>query len=107
MKPRPAYEVAYGPQKQASLNVAPYTLLRNPEVKQYIYELRKEAFDALQIDAMRVTEKLAEIAFSDKEDEIYTPANKLKALESLSKILGMQVQKIESTETIEVTLEDS
>jgi hypothetical protein len=55
---------------------------------------------------MRVAQELAMIAFAEKTDEIYNVNAKLKALDLLSKNLGLQIQKTESKEVIEVTLED-
>jgi len=48
--------------------------------------------------------EIAEIAFAEKGDEIYTTANKVKALELLCKVLGLQVSKTENKDTIEVSL---
>lgn len=84
----------------------PYTLLKNPEIKEYIKQRREEIYDSLNIDSMRVAQELAEIGFAEKEDTVYNTVNKIRALEILTKILGMQTQKIESQETIEVTLEE-
>lgn len=84
----------------------PYTLLKNPEIKEYIKRRREEIYDSLNIDSMRVAQALAEIGFAEKEDTVYNTVNKIRALEILTKILGMQTQKIESQETIEVTLEE-
>lgn len=84
----------------------PYELLKNPEIKDYIKQRREEIFESLNIDSMRVAQELAEVGFAIKGDTDYNTANKVRALEILSKILGMQTQKIESTETIEVTLEE-
>ena len=84
----------------------PYTLLKDPEVARYIDLRRKEIYESLQVDAMRVAQELATIAFAEKTDEIYNVSAKLKALDLLSKNLGLQIQKTESKEVIEVTLED-
>lgn len=84
----------------------PYTLLKNPEIKEYIKQRREEIYDSLNIDSMRVAQALAEIGFAEKEDTVYNTVNKIRALEILTKILGMQTQRIESQETIEVTLEE-
>ena len=69
---------------------------RKPEVKQYIQDLQKEAFAAAAINAERVALRLAEIAFADKEDEIYGVSSQLKALDLLQKQLGLQKQHIEA-----------
>lgn len=81
-------------------------LLKQSEIKAKVAEIRKAKLDELQIDADRVTEKLAEIAFSKRGDEYYNSTAQLKALELLSKTLGMQVQKVETkAEIIEVGIQ--
>lgn len=81
---------------------------RKPEVKEYIKALQKEAFEQACISAERVALKLSEIAFSDKEDDIYGVTAKLKALELLQKQLGLQHQKIEAdiATDINITIEE-
>lgn len=69
---------------------------RKPEIKEYIQSLQKEAFAAAAINAERVALRLAEIAFADKEDEIYGVSSQLKALDLLQKQLGLQKQHIEA-----------
>lgn len=77
---------------------------RKPEIKQYIVALQKEAFDEACITAERVAIKLADIAFSDKEDEYYTVPSQLKALDLLQKQLGLQHQKIEADVSTEINI---
>ena len=84
----------------------PYTLLKEPEVAEYIKVTREEIYNSLNVDAIRVAQELATVAFAPKGDEVYNVTAKLKALELLSKNLGLQIQKNESKEVIEVTLED-
>lgn len=81
---------------------------RKPEVKQYIADLQKQAFEAASINAERVALKLADIAFADKEDEIYNTASQLKALDLLQKQLGLQKQKVEAdvNTTINLVIEE-
>jgi hypothetical protein len=56
---------------------------------------------------MRVAKELGDIAFAAKGDIDYNTTAKLKALEILTKTLGMQTQKLESkNEIIEVSLEE-
>lgn len=69
---------------------------RKPEIKEYIAELQKEAFQAACISAERVALKLADIAFADKADEHYNATAQLKALDLLQKQLGLQKQHIEA-----------
>lgn len=69
---------------------------RKPEVREYITALQKEAFDAACISAERVALRLADIAFADKADEVYSVSFQLKALDLLQKQLGLQHQKVEA-----------
>jgi phage terminase small subunit len=80
---------------------------RKPEIKEYIAALQREAFEAAGINAERVALKLAEIAFAEKEDEIYITTHQLKALDLLQKQLGLQKQHIDADvhTDIEITIE--
>lgn len=103
-----AYYEAF-PEKASKKNKKPsypYTLLKEPEVAEYIKVRREEIYNSLNVDAIRVAQELATVAFAPKGDEVYNVTAKLKALELLSKNLGLQIQKTESKEVIEVTLED-
>lgn len=90
-----AYMVAYPKSSEQSAKGNANRLLRTPEIKAYIKDLQKERFEALNISAERIAEKLAEIAFADKKDEDYTATAQLKALDLLQKQLGLQSQKVE------------
>lgn len=81
---------------------------RKPEIKEYILALQKEAFEFACINAERVALRLADIAFAEKQDEFYTVAAQLKALDLLQKQLGLQKQKIEAdvNTDINITIED-
>lgn len=94
-----AYEVAFGAvnNKQPSY---PYRLLKKPEIKEYIQSRREEIYDSLNIDAIKVMTEIAGIAFEDTDNV----QAKLRALELLSKNLGLQTQKLETKEVIEVSL---
>lgn len=94
-----AYEVAFGAVNNKKPSY-PYRLLKNPEIKDYIQERREEIYDSLNIDAIKVMTEIAGIAFEDT-DNVQV---KLRALELLSKNLGLQSQKIETKEVIEVSL---
>lgn len=101
-----AYRQAFNKTKESLNNKPsyPYTLLKEPEIAEYIEQRRQEIYESLNIDAIRVTQELADIAFADKNDEIYNTNAKLRALELLSKNLGLQTQKVENKDIIEVTL---
>lgn len=81
---------------------------RKPEIKEYILALQKEAFEFACINAERVALRLADIAFAEKQDEFYTVAAQLKALDLLQKQLGLQKQKIEAdvNTDINITIEE-
>lgn len=98
---RDAYHSAFGDNgnKQPSY---PYTLLKNKEISTYIEKRRGEIYDSLNIDATRVMQEIADIAFEPKTEK--NVASKLKALELLSKNLALQTQKVESKDIIEVSL---
>lgn len=77
---------------------------RKPEVKEYIAALQKEAFAEACITAERVALKLADIAFAEKEDEVYGASAQLKALDLLQKQLGLQHQKIEAEVSTDINI---
>lgn len=91
-------------------NNAARRLMKEPWVANRIDELIKEKYKALHISAERIAEKLSEMAFAEKEDEIYGPSVALKALDMLQKQLGLQKQKIDAnvdqTTTITVTIDE-
>ena len=102
---RDAYYTAFGQvnNKQPSY---PYTLLKNKEVADYIQKRRLEIYDSLNLDSVRVMTEIADIAFEPKTSN--NASSKLKALELLSKNMGLQTQKVETKDVIEVMLvEDS
>ena len=97
---RDAYYSTFGDgNKQPSY---PYTLLKNKEISAYIKKRREEIYESLNVDATRVMQEIADIAFEPRNEK--NVAAKLKALELLSKNLSLQAQKNESKDTIEVSL---
>ena len=82
----------------------PYKLLKNKEIADYIQKRREEIYESLNIDAIRVMQEIADIAFEPRNDK--NVASKLKALDLLSKNLSLQTQKVESKEVIEVMMEE-
>lgn len=103
---RDAYYKAFPENQNNKQPSYPYTLLKKQEIKDYIEKRRKEIYESLNIDSIRVVQEIADIAFALKGDETYNVAAKLKALDLLSKNLGLQTQKIETKEVIEVSLEE-
>lgn len=89
-----AYMVAYPTSTEVSSKSNANRLLRRPEIKEYIKEIQKERFEALNISADRIACELAGMAFSEFDDN-NTATSKLKALDLLQKQLGLQNQKVE------------
>ena len=79
-------------------------VFKKPEVKEYIRELQKVAFDNACINAERVALRLSEIAFANKDDEYYNISSQLKALDLLQKQLGLQHQKIEADVNTDINI---
>lgn len=102
MNARQAYFAVYGEKTNKDPTYC-YDLLRRPDVKEYIEQKRKETYEALNIDALRVMEEIAKIAFGEPGKDL--PLNsKIKALDLLSRNLSLQTVKTENKDTIEVQL---
>lgn len=100
-----AYHIAYPKDGKTTKNPRyPYTILKDPEVIDYINKRREEIYNSLNIDANRIITELATIGFAEKGDTVYNTSAKLKALELLSKNLGLQTIKTENKDVIEVSL---
>lgn len=84
-----AYRIAYPDANEHSVKTNSYKIMKYPEVKEYIKELQKERFEALNISADRIACELAELAFSGFDDN-NNATSKLKALDLLQKQLGLQ-----------------
>ena len=103
-----AYEVAYGCSIEDARKRYCKTF-RKPEVKEYIAQLQKEAFAEACITAERIALKLADIAFAEKNDEIYGASRKSRArcskcLDLLQKQLSLQTQKIEADVSTDINI---
>lgn len=79
-------------------------VLKKDNVKAYIKELQRERFEALNISAERVAEKLSDIAFSAKDDAYYNATAQLKALDLLQKQLGLQTQKVDANVSTDINI---
>lgn len=99
-----AYKVAYKCGDSATLKVSPYKLLKQESVKEYIKEIQKDRFEALNISADRIAEKLSDIAFAVKGDETYNTQAQLKALDLLQKQLGLQTQKVDANVSTDIVI---
>ena len=73
-----------------------YKLYNNPEVKAEIKQIQEQHYETLNINAYRIAEELAEMAFAAKGDADYSASIKIKALDLLQKQLGLQTQKVEA-----------
>lgn len=100
---RQAYQDVYGIKNNRGISY-PYQMIKLPEVQAYLQQRRSEIYDSLQIDAKRIATELADIAFAPKGDEHYTAQLKIQALNTLSKNLGLQTQKVENKDVIEVAI---
>ena len=102
-----AYQKVYGcTYNSASANSV--KVMKKDTVREYIESLQKEAFKASCLTAEKVALKLSEIAFAEKGDEDYNTTAQLKALELLSKNMGLQKQHIDADlhTDINITVEE-
>ena len=84
-----AYRTLYPTANENTVTVNSYKLLKDEFVAEYIQKRREEQYQELMLDAMRVNAEISKLAF-DKDD--ISDKDKLRALELLSKNLGLQVQ---------------
>lgn len=91
-----AYQKAYSNASYESSKSGASRKLKKQEVKDYIAQLQHEVFEANCINADRIATELAYMAF-ERNPEIVTHPNKLKALDLLQKQLGLQQKKIDAT----------
>lgn len=90
------YMRAFPDASPETANAKSWALLKREDILGYIRSLQKERFDALNVSAERIALKLSQMAFADKDDEVYTPAVQQKALELLQKQLGLQTQRVDA-----------
>lgn len=93
-KPYEAYRLTHpnASSDSAKKNCAAYRKALQP----YIDEKLKERYEELNITAEHVLQELAEMAFAPKEDEIYNPSVKLKAIDLIQKQLGLQTKNVKA-----------
>lgn len=103
-----AYLKAYEGCSYNTARAQSYKVLRKTFVKEYIEALQKQAFETACISAEKVALKLAEIAFSSKDDKEYNANAQIKALDLLQKQMGLQKQRIEQEikTDINITVEE-
>lgn len=104
-----AYRNVYG-EDTADASSGP-RLARDPLIQEEVRREMHERCQELQINEDKILLKLNEMAFADKEDEVYGPSVQLKALDMLQKQLGLQTKKIDATVdnrvNIEVSIDES
>lgn len=66
-------------------------------LKFYIEEKLDEIMGGQELIARQLLQELTTMSFAEKDDEIYGPQVKLKAIELIQKQLGLQNQKIDAT----------
>lgn len=89
---------------ESTAHVQAYKTFKRPEVQEYLEQRKAEIYHGVGIDAEMIMCKLAEIAFSEKEDCYYTAKEKLKALDLLQKQLGLQKQKLEADVNTDIVI---
>lgn len=99
-----AYMECYPNASEKSAGELGSRLIRREDVHQRIIEKQKELYEAMAITPEKIAMKLAEMAFADKEDEVYTPQVAQKALDMLQKQLGLQKQQIKAEVDQETTI---
>ena len=89
-----AYLSAFGDVEYKTAKCNASKLLKRDDIRGNIRELQKERFEALNLSAERIACELADLAFSEFDDN-NTATSKLKALDLLQKQMGLQNQKME------------
>lgn len=97
-----AYLKVYGEVRNPRANA--YQIKNHPDVKAAIQRRLDEMVGDKAEIASKVLAQLNDMAFSDKNDEIYTPTVKLKAIDLLQKQLALQTQKMETNGTIDINV---
>lgn len=98
-----AYLAAYGGEYDTAKSRA-CKLMKKPEIKAYVKELQKDAFEAACINAERIAAKLAELAFVERGDDLYGSGTQTKALDLLQKQLSLQNQNIKADVDNKITI---
>lgn len=98
-----AYLLAFDATQQTAQTQGP-KLTHDPRVQEYVHELQKEGLRATGLSAEKVLKSLQDMAFNSD----LAPGLKLKAIDLLSKNMGLQKTVVESDNvTISVDIEDS
>ena len=103
-----AYLIAFDTTNPDSEGASGSRMLKCSQVREYIIQLQKEAFERAMITPERIANKLADIAFAQKGDETYDTKAQLKALDLLQKQMSLQNQNINANveTTIKINIEE-
>lgn len=100
----------YDPEKRDTASSLASKLMKKPLVKETVLRLQHDVYERMCLNAEKVAIKLAEMAFAEKDDEVYGANVQLKALDMLQKQLGLQKQNIkadvDTSTTIKVSIDD-
>lgn len=99
-----AYMVAYPKCEAASLSGCAYRLKGQPHIQKEINKRLEERIGTKEELANKVLDKLSEMAFAEKTDEIYTPAVVQKAIDLIQKQLSLQTQKVEANVSTSIVI---
>lgn len=91
-----AYIKAYPNSTYESAMANAYHLKSKPYVAKEINRRLEEKIGTKEEIANKILDKLIEMAFAEKTDEIYTPSVVQKSIDLLQKQLGLQTNKIEA-----------
>ena len=85
-----AYKIAYPRTKNDNVAaVSAHKLLRNPKIHAYLQKRMQERREKAEINQDSILQELAKMGFADIDPEYIKPADKIKALEVIAKLLGL------------------
>lgn len=87
-----SYLTAYPNAGYNTANTEAWKLLKRDNIKEYLTQLEKDAFEANRINYERIANELAEMAFNKETAENI----RLRAIDLLQKQLGLQTQKVDA-----------
>ena len=93
-----AYMRAYPDAAEKTARRNQYKYLKKPEILEYLHQLQEEAVRQAGIGPAKILKKLDDII----SDPTSTKAEQMKAMELMSKNLGLQTQKVETTAKVVV-----
>lgn len=97
-------------EKRDYASCAASRLMKKPKIHDMALKCQADVYERMCLNAEKIAIKLADMAFAEKDDEIYGASVQLKALDMLQKQLGLQKQNIkadvDTTTQIKVTVDD-